>query len=101
MLALSIRQPHAELILRGIKLVEYRSRATTITGVRFYVYACKRLDPFMGLDFTPDDVETGVLVGTVAISHCDGGSWHLVKPRRLRHLLIPIRHPQPVWFRPF
>jgi hypothetical protein len=28
MLALSIRQPYAELILRGIKTVEYRSRPT-------------------------------------------------------------------------
>jgi predicted transcriptional regulator len=27
MRALSIRQPYAELILRGIKTVEYRSRA--------------------------------------------------------------------------
>ena len=35
MLALSIRQPFAELILRGIKTVEYRSRATKIVGERF------------------------------------------------------------------
>jgi predicted transcriptional regulator len=39
MLALSIRQPYAELILRGIKTVEYRSRATKIVGERFYLYA--------------------------------------------------------------
>ena len=30
MLALSIRQPYAELILRGIKTVEYRTRPTRI-----------------------------------------------------------------------
>ena len=41
MLALSIRQPYAELILRGIKTVEYRSRATRIIGERFYLYASK------------------------------------------------------------
>jgi len=32
MRALSIRQPCAELILRGIKTVEYRSRPTQIIG---------------------------------------------------------------------
>ena len=41
MLALSIRQPHAELILRGIKTVEYRTRPTRIIGERFYLYASK------------------------------------------------------------
>src|SRR5438105_777163 len=41
MLALSIRQPYAELILRGIKTVEYRSRSTRIIGERFYIYASK------------------------------------------------------------
>src|SRR4051794_12884600 len=41
MRALSIRQPYAELILRGIKTAELRSRATTIVGERFYIYASK------------------------------------------------------------
>jgi len=41
MLALSIRQPYAELILRGIKTAELRSRSTTIIGERFYIYASK------------------------------------------------------------
>ncbi len=41
MLALSIRQPYAELILRGIKRIEYRSRATKIIGERFWIYASK------------------------------------------------------------
>jgi hypothetical protein len=47
MLALSIRQPFAELILWGIKTdfgelsraVEYRSRATRIVSRRFHLYA--------------------------------------------------------------
>ena len=39
MRALSIRQPYAELILRGIKRIEYRSRRTNIVGERFYIYA--------------------------------------------------------------
>jgi hypothetical protein len=42
MRALSIRQPYAELILRRIKTVEYRSRPTRIIGERFFIYASKR-----------------------------------------------------------
>src|SRR4051812_3124884 len=42
MLALSIRQPYAELIMRGIKRIEYRSRPTRIIGERFYIYASKK-----------------------------------------------------------
>jgi hypothetical protein len=42
MLVLSIRQPFAELILRGIKTVEYRSRPTKIIGERFWIYACQK-----------------------------------------------------------
>jgi hypothetical protein len=41
MRALSIRQPFAELILRGVKTVEYRSRPTRIVGERFHIYASK------------------------------------------------------------
>ena len=41
MLALAIRQPYAELVLRGIKTAELRSRSTSIVGERFYIYACK------------------------------------------------------------
>ena len=39
MRALSIRQPWAELILRGVKTVEYRSRPTRVIGERFHIYA--------------------------------------------------------------
>jgi hypothetical protein len=39
--ALSILQPYAEMILRGIKTVEYRSRPTRIVGERFWIYAAK------------------------------------------------------------
>lgn len=41
MRALSIRQPFAELILRGMKRCEFRSRPTRIVGERFYIYAAK------------------------------------------------------------
>jgi len=36
--AISIRQPYVELILRGIKKAEYRSRPTNVRG-RVYLYA--------------------------------------------------------------
>ena len=50
MRALSIRQPYAALILRGIKPIEFgssglttgRSRPTRIIGQRFYIYASKQ-----------------------------------------------------------
>jgi len=42
MRALSIRQPYAELILRGIKPIEFRSRLTNIIGERFYIYASQQ-----------------------------------------------------------
>jgi predicted transcriptional regulator len=42
MRALSIRQPYAELILRGVKPIEFRSRPTKIIGERFYIYASKQ-----------------------------------------------------------
>jgi predicted transcriptional regulator len=35
---ISIRQPYAELILRGIKPIEFRSRPTKRIGERFYIY---------------------------------------------------------------
>lgn len=41
MLALSVRQPFAELILRGIKTIEYRSRPTRLLGQRFALYASR------------------------------------------------------------
>ena len=48
MRALSIRQPYAELILRGVKTIEYRSRATKIIGERFLIYASKSKLPVVG-----------------------------------------------------
>ena len=45
MRALSIRQPYAELILRGIKTAELRTFATSIVGERFYIYRASVLRP--------------------------------------------------------
>ena len=77
MRALSIRQPYAELILRGIKRIEYRSRPTRIIGERFYIYAARKpgdLSGFEQLECEPGDLPTGVIVGTATISHCSNGN---------------------------
>jgi hypothetical protein len=106
-LALSIRQPYAEQILRGTKKIEYRSVPTKMRG-RYYIYAS--LQPgdsraFRKLGMEPGDLPTGVLVGTVEIEDCKGRNglyrWHLARPVRLKRHRKPDNHPQPVWFRPF
>ena len=99
MRALSIRQPFAELILRGMKTVEYRSRPTRIIGERFFIYASRRpaggsrqrgaiwsrdvgvadepLPPWMvelaeGLRlWKPGELPTGVIVGSAIIERCE------------------------------
>jgi hypothetical protein len=107
MRALSIRQPYAEQILRRTKKIEYRSLPTSIRE-RVYIYAS--LTPGWGKDFesmllSPGDLPTGVLVGTVEIADCKGRpgnyKWYLNRPKRLRRMLRPKKHPQPVWFNPF
>lgn len=117
MRALSIRQPYAELILRGEKTIEYRSRPTRIIGERFYIYASKSCEqpsaaigkhPFDSAVEWWDSLPRGVLVGTAVISHVTNGGvgaiayeWHLTDVRRVQELRKPERQPQPVWFRPF
>lgn len=139
MLALSIRQPYAELILRGIKTIEYRSRATTIVGERFWIYASKGKPskpllktrpivsdnlsavappPWMtelatALRLFPDELPTGVLVGSAVIERVERlddwpvlntgqvlYAWHLTGIRREKKPRAPKGHPQPVWWRP-
>ena len=97
MRALSIRQPFAELILRGMKTIEYRSRPTRIIGERFWIYASKGrgtsgegrvwsgdlavprepLPPWMielaeGLRlWNSGELPTGVIVGSAVIERCE------------------------------
>jgi hypothetical protein len=106
-LALSIKQPFAELIMLGKKRVEYRSRPTHVRG-RVYIYASKGrfsqreedewADEY-GLDV--DSLPRGVLIGSVELFNCAGGAWHLRNPKRLARALEPHQRPQPTWFRPF
>lgn len=111
MRALSIRQPHAEAIMQGIKEMEFRSAPTKIRG-RIYIYAAlgrypKAVEAAMMEDYgLEDDVNCeelprGVLVGTVELYDCNGGCWMLRKPERAKKRLKPKKQPQPVWFNPF
>lgn len=125
MLALCIRQPYAELILRGVKTIEFRSQPTRKIGQRFAIYAARKWAGFPGHAFQDTDgrswipasagmtdralregeLPTGVLVGSAVISDCihkEGWwQWHLTgvrrykRPRRLKR----GTHPQPVWIR--
>jgi hypothetical protein len=106
--ALSVRQPHAEAILRGIKTIEYRSFPTTRRG-RVLLYASRI--PVDDIDYwmkfygmhgeNYDALAKGVIVGSVEVYDSQGGEWHLRHPQRASKLLVPTRRPQPVWFTPF
>jgi hypothetical protein len=112
--ALSIRQPHAEAIMRGIKTIEFRTVRTKIRG-RVQIYAslgrypaeleAEMLKEYSIKDVSCDDLRRGVLIGTVEISDCteDYGEfhWHLEKPKRATRLVKPKKQPQPMWFNPF
>ncbi|HMP17210.1 MAG TPA: ASCH domain-containing protein [Gemmatales bacterium] len=106
--ALSVRQPHAEAILRGIKTVEYRSFPTRRRG-RVYIYASRipveNISSCMkeyGMEQESyEDLPRGVLVGTVEVFDSREGEWYLRNPKRAEKLLKPKHRPQPVWFRPF
>lgn len=124
--ALGIRQPWAELILRGIKTIEVRSSQTKIRGP-IYVYASKKIAntphaekaaEMAGIDVA--ELPTGMLVGTVEIvdsfpvsaKHAAATGvpaplikgkfgWELAKPQRLQKLIVPEFLPYGVWFYPF
>ncbi len=106
--ALSVRQPHAEAILRGIKTIEYRSSGTNRRG-RILLYASRiPVDDVSGwmkkygmTRENYDDLPRGVLVGSVELFDCNGGEWYLRHPQRAATLLVPTNRPQPIWFRPF
>jgi hypothetical protein len=99
MLALSVRQPYADQIMRGTKRIEYRSRPTRVRG-RVYIYASLKPASSRG-----HDLPRGVIVGTVEIHNCTEGSegyrWHLRDPKPLSRPRKPVGKPQPVWFNPF
>ncbi|MGE3509812.1 MAG: ASCH domain-containing protein [Vicinamibacterales bacterium] len=107
--AISIRQPDVELILRGIKQREYRSRPTTIRG-RVLLYASLRPadwpQAWRKVGKKPGALPAGMIVGSVEITDCrwDDRVGHyayvLERPRRLRPPLLAINQPQPCFWRP-
>jgi hypothetical protein len=110
MKALSVRQPHAEAIVRGIKSVDSRSSATRFRG-RILIYASlsrydaqdeeKMMKEYGIDDVAINDLPRGVLIGTVELHNSDGGEWNLRDPERLDTPVKPTKQPKPVWFNPF
>jgi hypothetical protein len=107
MKTLSVRQPYAEEIMRGIKKEEYRSIPTNFRG-RVYIYASNTLADEEPIDSKTknEDLPRGVIIGSVEITNCygskkDGYAWPLANPQRLDQFVKPVKKPQPVWFYPF
>jgi len=125
-IALGVRQPWVELILRGIKTIEVRSLDTRVRGT-IYLYAAKKFSELPaaldaahehGLDCP--SLPCGLLVGSVEISttrralvsdvasSCvpatflkEQFAWELHNPQRFRQPL-PVRFlPYGVWFYPY
>jgi hypothetical protein len=124
--ALGVRQPWAELIVRGIKTLEVRVVPTNVRGT-VYVYASKT--PAVGelvrateRKYAVDmrDLRRGVIIGTVDVVGCRPCTaevaaaacvpadqlrgrygWELANPRRLATVLTPRFLPYGIWFYPF
>jgi len=122
--AISIRQPWAELILRGTKKIEVRSFRTKVRGpVCLYASFTRGADDSKcqrSVGCSWEELDRGVLVGVIEITDCrelqstDGRAagfsiynpeglfaW-LVKPlKRFAKPIEPKAHAQPSFFFPF
>ena len=111
----SIRQPHAEAIMRGVKPIEYRSTSSTNVRGKVYIYAslgrytpeeeAEMMRMLRHTTWQCDDLPVASLIGTV-----DLGTARATKgtttgmfaiPERATELVKPTKHPQPIWFNPF
>jgi len=125
-IALSVRQPWAELILRGIKTIEVRSLDTQVRGA-IYIYASKKLSDLPAAtvaarqhDLDLDTLPCGLLVGSVdlhatrpataadAAAACVPATvlrqhyaWQIRDPQRFTPPLAVRFLPYGVWFYPF
>jgi len=125
-LALGVRQPWVELILRGVKTIEVRSTDTRIRGT-IYLYASKKfsdlpaaIDAFREHKLDGAALPKGLLVGSVDISATRRARPHdtaaacvpanFLKEQFAWELRNPVRFPRPlpvrflpygVWFYPF
>jgi len=126
LIALGIRQPWAELILRGIKTIEVRSLPTRVRGP-IYLYTSQKLadipaarDALQQHRLNSNSLQLGLIVGAVEIVECrpctpadaeaacvpaellrGQNAWRLVNPVRLEIPLKPRFLPYGVWFYPF
>lgn len=84
-LALSIRQPWAELILSGRKAIEVRSWTTDYRG-EFWVHAGKSVDAAAARAYSLENLFTGGYLGTVnlvAIVALDASRWQMWRDKHL------------------
>jgi hypothetical protein len=72
-IALGVRQPWVELILRGIKTIEIRSQNTQVRGT-IYLYSAKKFSDLPAADeaarqhlLDRDSLPTGLLVGSAEV----------------------------------
>jgi len=126
LIALGVRQPWAELILRGIKTIEVRTVPTSIRGP-IYLYTSKVVATTPAAqsaierhDLDIEALPRGLLVGTVDILGCEPCGpadadracltpdivegklgWRLTNPQRLEKPLKVRFLPYGVWFYPF
>ena len=115
-LALSVRQPWADAIMRGVKMIEYRSRPANVRG-SIYIYASlgrysqsdeESFADQVGLTLSElDHLLRGVVLGTVELFDCvpmaggDGFEWRMRSPQRLLKPRKPTRRVNPVWTYPW
>lgn len=107
--AISIRQPHAEAILRGTKKRELRKMPTNIRET-VWIYASRKADgrdARYRIEKDPEDLPRGVIVGTVDIVGCRKNddpeykfAYILKNPRRLPRVKRPTNDARPVFWRP-
>jgi hypothetical protein len=105
--AISIRQPYAELILRGEKVKEFRSVPTNIRE-RVWIYASFRpaedTAAWRKAGSIAGSLPTGVIVGSVEIVDCqptrDGYAYTLRKPERSSRPRKAKNQPLPRFWRP-
>lgn len=125
-IALGVRQPWVELILRGIKTIEVRSQNTRVRGT-IYLYAAKKLSTLPAADVAAranrldcESLPMGLLLGSVEIWNArpatsrdtgaacvppeflrDSFAWELRNPRRFQQPEAVRFLPYGVWFYPF
>jgi len=126
LIALGVRQPWAELIIRGQKTLEVRSTGTRVRGP-IYLYASKKpatipaaMAAARRFELALDELQTGQIIGTVEIveavrcqpQDADDAclpkalvrgkwGWRLANPVRLTRPLAPRFQPYGIWFYPF